>query len=66
MNKLVANPKGKKLIKKVYPEKENDPIEMHQVDALMKYLLLNQGKLADIASYIASRIKKDCQKGRFG
>jgi hypothetical protein len=38
---IVRKTKGIKLIKAVYPENENDPLQNHQLDALMKYLLIN-------------------------
>lgn len=58
--------KGIKLIKSVYPENENNGVIHHQLEMLIKYLLMNPAKLEEIGKYIEKRLKKDLSKGRYG
>ncbi len=60
--------KGIKIIKAVYPDTESPnavPVH-HQLDALIKYVLMNPHKLSEIGKYIEKKVKKDLYKTRYG
>lgn len=56
--------KGIKLLTSVYPE-DNSPVLHSNLEALIKYALMNPQKLSEIGKYIEKRVIKDLSKARY-
>eukprot|EP01116_Phalansterium_solitarium_P025324 TRINITY_DN9631_c0_g1_i1.p1 TRINITY_DN9631_c0_g1~~TRINITY_DN9631_c0_g1_i1.p1 ORF type:complete len:268 (+),score=76.21 TRINITY_DN9631_c0_g1_i1:113-916(+) len=58
--------KGIKLIKSCYPDTQFETVIHSSLDSLIKYVLMNPGKLGEIGKFLEKRVRKCLIRGRFG